>query len=157
MNSSSIYQTETHSLQHILNRCGLAIACLNVNSLLANIDQLRIFLSIYKIDILAINETKLDALITSNEIHISGYDIVRRDRPHNGRHGGGVCIFVKTNLNFRLREDLSGENLELLAIEICKPHSRPFLVVTSYRSPNSTISVLSAFQNVIEKIHVENT
>jgi hypothetical protein len=30
-------------------------------------------------------------------------------------------------------------------------------VVTSYRSPNSPISVLSAFQNVIEKIDVENT
>ena len=75
-----------------------SVAPAPLNSLLANIDQLRIFLSIHKIDILAINETKLDSSITSNEIHISGYDIVRRDRPHNGRHGGGICIFIKTNL-----------------------------------------------------------
>ena len=49
---------------------------------------------------------------------------------HNGRHGGGVCIFIKNNLNFRIREDLSKDNLEFLAIEVCKPHSRPFLVAT---------------------------
>ena len=47
------------------------MACLNINSLVAHIDQLRIFLSTHKIDILAINETKLDSTITSNEIHIS--------------------------------------------------------------------------------------
>ncbi len=27
------------------------------------------------------------------------------------RHGGGVCIFIKNNLNFRLRDDLHNQNL----------------------------------------------
>ena len=133
-----------------------AIACLNVNSLLAHIDQLRIFLSIHKIDILTVNETKLDSSISSNEIHISGYDVVRRDRCHNDRHGGGVCIFIKNNLNFRIREDLSKVNLEFLAIEVCKPHLRPFLVATWYRPPNSLSSTFSAFQDVIDTIDAEN-
>ena len=141
-------------IQHILNRRGLAIACLNVNSLLAHIDQLRIFLSIHKI--VNANETKLDFSISSNEIHISGYDVVRRDRCHNGRHGGGVCIFIKNNLNFRIREDLSKVNLEFLAIEVCKPHSRPFLVATWYRPPNSPLSTFSAFQDAIDMIDAEN-
>ena len=104
----------------------VAIACLNVNSLLAHIDQLRFFHSIHKIDILTVNEAKLDSSISSNEIHISSCDVVRRDRCHNGRHGGGVCIFIKNNRNSRIREDLS----KFLAIEVCKPHSRPFLVAT---------------------------
>jgi exonuclease III len=133
------------------------MACLNINSLVAHIDQLRIFLSTHKIDILAINETKLDSTITSNEIHISGYDIARRDRPLNGRHGGGVCIFIKNNLNFRFRNDLQSENLELLAIEIIKPRSRPFLVATWYRPPNSPAIAFTAFQNVIDKIDAENS
>ena len=132
------------------------IACLNVNSLLPHIDQLRIFLSIHKIDILTVNETKLDFSISSNEIHISGYDVVRRDRCHNGRHGGGVCIFNKNNLNFRIREDLSKVNLEFLAIKVCKPHSRPFLVATWYRPPNSPLSTFPAFQDVIDMIDAEN-
>ncbi len=76
--------------------------------------------------------------ITSNEIHISGYDIARRDRPLMAAKEV-VCIFIKSSLNFRLRDDLHNE---LLAIEICKTRSRPFLVATWYRPPNSSITVL---------------
>lgn len=78
VNPSVINPAEIQSLQQILNRRGLAIACLNVNSLLAHIDQLRIFLSIHKIDIFTVNETKLDSSISSNEIHIFGYEVVRK-------------------------------------------------------------------------------
>lgn len=45
----------------------------------------------------------------------------------------------------------------LHASEIFKSHSRPFLVVTWYRPQNSPLSVLSAFQNVIDMLDVENT
>ncbi len=86
----------------MLSRRGLVIACPNINSLLSHIDDRRIFLGTHNIDIHAINETKLDSTKTFNEIHISGYDISRRDRPLNSRHGGGVYIFIKNNLNFRL-------------------------------------------------------
>ena len=75
-----------------LNRRGLAIPCLNVNSLLAHIHQLRIFLITHKVNIVAVNETKLDISIGSNEIQIPSYDVVRRDRSHNCRHGGGVYL-----------------------------------------------------------------
>ena len=61
------------------------MACLNINSLVSHIDDLRIFMSQSKgIDILAINETKLDSAIKVNEVHIPGYDIVRKDRENNG-------------------------------------------------------------------------
>ena len=42
---------------------GLAIACLNINSLTAHIEELRVFMRDSKIDILAINESKLDNTI----------------------------------------------------------------------------------------------
>lgn len=61
-------------------------------------------------------------------LKIQGYEIVTRDRQLNGRRGGGVCIYIKCNLNFKLRDDLFNENLEFLAIEICKPRSRPFQI-----------------------------
>ena len=57
------------------------MACLNINSLVSHIDDLRIFMSQSKgIDILAINETKLDSTIKDNEVHLPGYDVVRKDR-----------------------------------------------------------------------------
>ena len=38
-----------------------------------------------KIDILAINVSKLDNTINDHEVYIPGYEIVRRDRQINGR------------------------------------------------------------------------
>ena len=47
------------------------MACLNINSLVSHIDDLRVFMSQFKdIDILAINETKLDATIKDGEVHL---------------------------------------------------------------------------------------
>ena len=77
-----------------------------INSLLAHIDEFRIFISEADIDIISINETKLDSLINDNEVYIPGYEIVRKDRKTNGRHGGGVCIYVRCNLNYKICEDL---------------------------------------------------
>ena len=71
------------------------MACLNINSLVSHIDDLRVFMSQFKdIDILARNETKLDATIKDGEVHLPGHDVVRKDRESNGRNGGDVFFFV---------------------------------------------------------------
>ena len=67
-------------------RRGMVVACLNINSLVAHIDELRIFLDSTKIDIICINETKLDQNIADHEVCLPGYEIVRRDRSINGRY-----------------------------------------------------------------------
>ena len=133
------------------------MACLNINSLVSHIDDLRIFMSQSKgIDILAINETKLDSAIKVNEVHIPGYDIVRKDRENNGRHGGGVCIYVRSNINFQIHANLSLSDIECLTIEISRPRSKPFLVSTWYRSPQSSPDLFAVFKRVVDKIDAEN-
>ena len=102
---------------------GMVIACLNINSLVAHIDELRIFITNTKIGILCINETKLDQTISDHEVCLPGFDIIRKDRRVNGRHGGGVCIYVRANLNFKIRNDSQSEILENLMVEIIKPQS----------------------------------
>ena len=47
---------------------GLKIACININSLLKNIDQLRIMLESNRLDILAINETKIDNTVQTMKL-----------------------------------------------------------------------------------------
>ena len=42
---------------------GFKMACLNINSLVKHVDELRVFLAKFSFDILAINETKLDESI----------------------------------------------------------------------------------------------
>ena len=49
---------------------GLVIANLNINSLIKHIDEVRILLAQHALDILAINESKLDNFIADNEIRI---------------------------------------------------------------------------------------
>ena len=71
--------------------------------------------------------------IKNCELYIPGYEITLRDR---NRNGGGVCFYIKTSINFVRRRDLNLNDLENLCLEIQKPCSKPFLVVTWYRPPS---------------------
>ena len=50
-----------------------------------------------------LNETRLDNTVSDSEVKISGYDIVRRDR---NRSGGGVTMYIRSNISFINRNDL---------------------------------------------------
>ena len=58
--------------------------------------------------------------------HVPGYEIVRRDRNVNGRLGGGVCFYVRCNINYSPRLDLPIDQIENLCIEIRKPKCKLF-------------------------------
>ena len=90
----------------------------------------------------------LDESILNSEIDIPGYEIVRRDRNING---GGVCFYIKTAINYSVRTDLNINNLENLCLEVRKPNSKPFVIVTWYRPPNSN-EVFSLLDVFIPKI-----
>ena len=94
-NSTAIYESiEVNNPYNTFGK-GLVMASLNVNSLLAHIDERKIFTSANALDVLIINETKLDRAIDNQEVNIPGYEIIRNDRKINGRKGGGVCIYVR--------------------------------------------------------------
>ena len=57
--SVSSNSKDFNTLQQVFNRRGLVIACLNVNSLVAHIDKLRVLLCYHKIDIFCYQRTKL--------------------------------------------------------------------------------------------------
>ena len=96
------------------NKIPLILTCYPFNSLLAHIDEFRVFLNESDIDIISINETKLDSSIKDNEVYIPDYEILRKDRKINGRHGGGICIYIRCNLNYKICKDLSSDELEYL-------------------------------------------
>ena len=121
------------------------LSSLNVRSLKKHIDEVKVLLFDISIDVLAINETRFDSTISDNEMHVPGYEIVRRDRNVNGRLGGGVCFYVRCNIYYSPRLDLSIDQIENLCIEIRKPKCKRFLVATWYRLPDSLISTFSYF------------
>ena len=95
---------------------GFKIGHLNIRSLVKNIDQLRIYLSNKKYNILSVNKTMLDSSIPNDEININGYDIVRKDR---NRNGGGVALYIRNVIDYKIRNDLMNEKLETITTEVC--------------------------------------
>jgi hypothetical protein len=127
-------QTNMPNEQNLLlpKMSGFKLASLNVTSLVKHIEELRILLANNMIDVLAINETRLDSTVSDDEVHIHGYEIVRRDRESNGRFGGGVCFYIRSCINFSVRHDLSFDQLENLCILINKQRANPFLISLLY-------------------------
>ena len=56
------------------------------------------------VDILSINETKLEEDTYDNEAHIPGYEMIRRYRITNGV--GGVSFYATNSGNFIIRNNL---------------------------------------------------
>ena len=128
---------------------GLKMASLNADRLLLKLDQVRVFCEESNIDVLAVNETKLEPSVNDHEVRIPDFDVVRRDR---NKYGGGVCIYVRNNLNYKIRHDLMPEQLENIVIEIFKPNTVPILISTWYRPPGSSIDIFDSFDSVLRII-----
>ena len=66
------------------------------------------------VDILAINETRLDSSIQNGEVSIPGYTLERKDR---NRNGGGVALYIRDSINYKRLIDLPDDNMELISVE----------------------------------------
>ena len=71
---------------------GFKIAFLNITSLYKHIDELRICTNDREVDILAVNETRLEPDFPKELISINGYNWIGRDR---NRHGGGIGFYIR--------------------------------------------------------------
>ena len=118
-----------------------------------HLDELTIVINELSFDIITINETRLDESFNDRDVRISGYDIIRRDR---NRHGGGVAIYIRNNIPYIQRHDLLVQDLETICVEIKKPKSKPFLISTWYRPPNSPIELFEKFENNLHLMENEN-
>ena len=73
----------------------LVLAHLNINSLSAKFDQLKLLIG-KNIDILVLTETKIDNSFPSAQFRIEGFSMpFRLDR---NRFGGGVLIYVREDI-----------------------------------------------------------
>ena len=136
-----------------LNLKGFTIAHLNIRSLVKNIDQFQLYLQKQQFDVICVNETRLDATVPNHEVGINGYEIVRKDR---NRNGGGVAIYLRTSINYKVKEELMSCDLEIITVEISKPKSKPFLVSCWYRLPDSPVEMFNNYEELVKKMNSEN-
>ena len=112
----------------------------NINSILATdrIEQLTDICKILKIDVLILSESKLDQTIPNQLITIPGYhEPLRHDRNINGRHGGGVIMYIAQHLVFQHRSELQSDKFEHLWADV-RVNGKIFAINGIYRPPNES-------------------
>lgn len=111
-----------------MDRC-LEIMQYNVRSLSNKITEFRDYLDACDYDVVCVTETWLHGDIPDTAVNITGYNIVRRDR-RDGR-GGGVCVYVRSSIQFTLME--SSNSIEQLWLRL-SVGKRSYAVGVVYRS-----------------------
>jgi exonuclease III len=104
------------------------------------------------INILALNETRLDHSISDDLVTIPNYDIIHND---SNRNGSGVCIYVRNSINYRNLSHTIPDDLDAVVIEIHKPISCPFIVSTIYRPLNSSVDIFAKIEHFISNFDCE--
>ena len=70
-------------------------------------------------DIICVNETLCDDSVVDNELHLHGFNNLRKDR---NRGGGGVALYINEMFNYKRRDDLPDGSVECIWAEITPPH-----------------------------------
>ena len=115
---------------------GFVTAALNINSLLAHLDDLNFFYSTPKLMYWLSMKRRL--IVRSMIMKYTCQDL---------RLLGKIALlmaevvvvlaYIYGVTNYQIRNDICDDRLECVVIEIIRPHSRPFIVSTWYKPPNS--------------------
>ena len=128
--SGSLHLKSHHILPCDHFSLGLRIAHLNIHSVCAHYHELSTLLKNKPLDVVALSETWLDQSIESDEINISGYTIVRKDR---NRGGGGVMFYVLNTIQYSCK--VVPSSLEIVSIIIKLDASAELAVTNVYKPP----------------------
>ena len=136
-----------------------SIVHLDTRSLLGNFDKLNLLLGNLQVpfSVIGVSETWLNDA-TSELVNITGYNFVSNHR--KSKTGGGVGIYLKNDLEYKLREECNfsdSEVIESLFLEITVPHGKNIIVGSVYRPPNqNTATFLDKFNDILSSISKDN-
>ena len=131
---------------------GLTIASLNINGLRGHFDELQQFLHSSNIHVLALNETKLDPHYPNELLSVPGY---QNQLPHRTCNGGGVSLYIRDSLAYKLRNDVPNEDLELICVEMQLPKSKPYFIISWYRPPGDSAGTFDKIEKVLSYLDKE--
>ena len=145
---SSTYNHITEMFKQCSKISGLKLFHLNIGSLASKLDQLRLISTSVNFHVLSINESRLDTSFTDFEIEINSFTFFRKVR---NRKGGGVCLYIRTNLvPIQLSNNLLNDDiLETVWVTITS-YDKQIIVGSIYRPPSSTITY---WNNLSEQVN----
>ena len=102
-------------------------------------------------DVMCLSETWLNSTWSDTELHIDGYNIIRRDRDDSQR-GGGTAINYSTKFTARQRSDLFIQDIETVWLELTLPNRKKTLICALYKPPNADFDAFKAsLDNILEQ------
>ena len=116
---------------------GLSLLLANTMSMAPKIDEIRYVVSDVKPDLGIITETWLQDSSSANDLHISNYHFLARNR-NNGMLHGGVGIYVKNNIRFKSLPRLYTDVFEALWVwlrSLRLPRGIPCVIAGSFYHP----------------------
>ena len=132
------------NLDDIRTTRGLKLVHLNIRSLRQKADLTRLEgLDNKTIDVITLSETWLDDTFQDDELALCGFTCVRRDRTTDKIRYGGVAVYVREGLPFRVRQDIDSGYNECLWIELNRNKCHPVIICCAYRAPDADLVHLS--------------
>jgi len=133
------------------SRAGLGFIHLNVRSMLAKMDMIRIWALSTDADLIVISETWLNKSVLNEDISIDGYTVYRTDRP---RKGGGVAVYIKSkfSVNVLISKSVS-KQFEFLALDLEVSRTLHITVVGCYRTPSAVKDALPSLMQLLSDLN----
>ncbi|EDO42661.1 predicted protein [Nematostella vectensis] len=94
-----------------------------------------------------VEESWLKPHIPDDFVSISGYNIIRLDR--ESTEHGGVCMYVRDHIRFKILTDIMDDNFEVLWVQIWLPRLprgiQSIIIGTVYHPPSSSDPLILAY------------
>ncbi|ESO99552.1 hypothetical protein LOTGIDRAFT_158644 [Lottia gigantea] len=127
----------------------------NLNGLRARLTELIKFLSTARYDVLCFQETKLYPGV--KDTILPGYRLSRLDRPgaHSKCFGGGLAIYVRTELSYQTLV-LHSTEFEVNGVSLSLADGSKIAIVNVYLPPGKNVIEPSSYRNLCEQISNRN-
>ena len=110
----------------------MKFAHININSYRNKYVALQEILYEKLADVLVIAETKPDNSFPDDQFEVDGYTMYRKDRDANG---GGLLLFIRSDIKTRQRADLETSETESICIELNLGKAK-WLIMGAYKPPS---------------------
>lgn len=116
----------------------------NAGSITPKIDEFRSYFESTKLDIVIASETWLKSYHSDKSVELSGFVCIRND--WFAKRSGGVIIYLRENLSYKVLKVSEKVSSEFLFVEIIFPDSK-ILVGAYYKAPK--VKELDVFEDVL--------
>ena len=92
---------------------------------------------------------RIHLLCDTHNFDVPGFSLTRRNR--NTGSGGGVCVYVRNGINYKLRDDLLSDEIEGIFLEISPKKSKHFITSFLYKPPESSKHLSKHFDQILSQ------